>query len=97
MKIRPLLLKRVKGYFVKKIIARDEKICQAIIKHPDTPIVVKMVLDFALYYPKLPISLIPNFIPIIGLLDDLLIVPLLIKFGKTMTPKEIMDELKKGC
>ena len=48
-----------------------------------------------------PIDLIPDFIPVIGHLDDLVIVPLLIGLGLRMVPRQVVEEnraiLKKRC
>ncbi|GEM_PF-1492025 len=49
-----------------------------IIGSEDTPLSAKMLLLAAIIYFLSPIDLIPDFIPIIGYLDDLIIVPLLI-------------------
>ncbi|EKD82387.1 MAG: hypothetical protein ACD_39C01328G0002 [uncultured bacterium] len=47
-------------------------------KHEDTPLSAKILLVAAVAYFLWPFDLIPDFIPIIGYLDDLIIVPLLI-------------------
>lgn len=44
----------------------------------DTPLVSKVMLILAVVYLLSPIDLIPDFIPVIGFLDDLIIVPSLI-------------------
>jgi uncharacterized membrane protein YkvA (DUF1232 family) len=59
------LEKRFSGYF--DIVASE-----------DTPTSAKVLLLAAILYFLSPIDLIPDFIPIIGYLDDLIIVPLLI-------------------
>ncbi len=56
---------RVSGYF--EIIGSDE-----------TPFSAKVLLIIAIVYFLSPIDLIPDFIPVIGYLDDLIIVPSLI-------------------
>lgn len=47
-------------------------------KHKDTPIVAKIFAGITVGYALSPIDLIPDFIPILGYLDDLIILPLLI-------------------
>lgn len=49
-----------------------------VIESPETPWSAKLLLIAAIAYFLSPIDLIPDFIPIIGYLDDLIIVPLLI-------------------
>lgn len=39
-----------------------------------------------------PIDLVPDFIPVLGLLDDLLIVPLLITASIKLIPKQVMND-----
>jgi len=50
-----------------------------------------MVLAYALS----PIDLIPDFIPVIGYLDDIVLIPLGIMIAMKMIPKEIMEECKR--
>lgn len=59
-----------------------------------TPILAKIFAGITVGYLLSPIDLIPDFIPILGLLDDLIIVPLLIKFTLTLIPKNIIDDIK---
>ena len=59
-----------------------------------TPIIAKVFACITVGYLLSPIDLIPDFIPILGLLDDLIIVPLLIKFTLTLIPTYIIDDIK---
>ncbi|MBU1107777.1 MAG: DUF1232 domain-containing protein [Candidatus Riflebacteria bacterium] len=49
-----------------------------VVKNEETPLSAKVLLIAAVAYFLWPFDLIPDFIPIIGYLDDLIIVPLLI-------------------
>lgn len=64
-------------------------------RHPDTKLLPKMIILCALGYSLCPIDLIPDFIPVLGYLDDLLIVPLLITLSLKVIPKDIMSECRK--
>jgi uncharacterized membrane protein YkvA (DUF1232 family) len=55
-------------------------------RHPDTPRAAKLVAALVLGYALSPIDLIPDFIPVIGLLDDLILVPLGIALVIRLTP-----------
>ena len=59
-----------------------------------TPFIAKIFAGLTVIYLLSPIDLIPDFIPILGLLDDLIIVPLLIKFTLKLIPKNIIDDIK---
>jgi uncharacterized membrane protein YkvA (DUF1232 family) len=52
----------------------------------------KILLALAVGYFLLPIDLIPDFIPVIGHLDDVIIVPTLIFIAIKLIPKEVFDE-----
>ncbi len=59
-----------------------------------TPIIAKIFAGITVGYLLSPIDLIPDFIPVLGLLDDLIIVPILIKFTLTLIPAYIIDDIK---
>ena len=59
-----------------------------------TPILAKIFASITVGYLLSPIDLIPDFIPILGLLDDLIIVPILIKFTITLIAKQIIEDIK---
>jgi uncharacterized membrane protein YkvA (DUF1232 family) len=55
-----------------------------------TPLPAKLLIAFTLAYLLSPIDLVPDFIPVLGQLDDLLIVPLLIALSIRLIPAEVM-------
>lgn len=57
-----------------------------LVRHPDTPRAPKWVALFVLAYALSPIDLIPDFIPVLGQLDDLVLVPLGIALAVRLTP-----------
>jgi uncharacterized membrane protein YkvA (DUF1232 family) len=61
-------------------------------QHPRIPLAPKLVIIFTLGYALSPIDLIPDFIPVIGYLDDLIIIPALISLAIKLIPDEIMIE-----
>lgn len=64
-------------------------------KRPDIPFYTKLVLIIVIGYALSPIDLIPDFIPILGYLDDLILVPLGIAFAVKLIPRDIMDECRQ--
>ena len=64
------------------------------LKRKDTPFLAKIFIIIAVGYSLSPIDLIPDFIPILGYLDDLIIVPFFVFLSIKLIPKEIMDECR---
>lgn len=58
-------------------------------KHPDTPWAPKLVSIAVLAYALSPIDLVPDFIPVLGMLDDLLLVPLGVALAVKLTPTHL--------
>ncbi|MEW6053850.1 MAG: DUF1232 domain-containing protein [Nitrospirota bacterium] len=59
-----------------------------------TPRAAKFLLALAVGYTLFPFDLIPDFIPVIGHLDDLIIVPALIVLALKMIPEEVIRECR---
>lgn len=64
-------------------------------RDPRTPLAAKLLAGAVAAYALSPIDLIPDFIPILGYLDDLLIVPLGIALVIRMIPPPLMDEYRR--
>jgi uncharacterized membrane protein YkvA (DUF1232 family) len=60
-------------------------------QHPETPMLAKALLWLAIGYLLMPFDLIPDFLPVIGQLDDLVIIPMLIYFALKLTPPDIIE------
>lgn len=58
-------------------------------RHPETPWPAKAIAVFVLAYALSPIDLIPDFIPVLGLLDDLILLPLGIALAVKLTPRHL--------
>ena len=66
------------------------------LKHPQTPRLAKVLLWLAIGYVLLPFDLIPDFIPVVGHLDDLVIVPGLIYLALQLIPDTVMAECRQA-
>jgi uncharacterized membrane protein YkvA (DUF1232 family) len=60
-----------------------------LVRHRDTPRAPKLIALFVLAYALSPIDLIPDFIPVIGLLDDVILVPMGIALAVRLTPPHL--------
>lgn len=65
-----------------------------VLKHPKTPLGAKVLAGVAVGYALSPIDLIPDFIPVLGLLDDLLLLPALAALAFWMIPPEVLAECR---
>lgn len=59
-------------------------------QHPQTPKLAKALLWLAIGYLVMPFDLIPDFLPVIGQLDELIIIPLLLYWALKLTPPDII-------
>jgi uncharacterized membrane protein YkvA (DUF1232 family) len=64
-------------------------------KDPRVPWYARILAVCVVGYAFSPIDLIPDFVPIIGYLDDLILIPLGIVFVLKIIPKEVMDEYRE--
>lgn len=65
------------------------------LKHKQTPVIAKVVAGITVGYALSPIDLIPDFIPILGYLDDLILLPALAAITIKLIPKEVMRECRE--
>jgi len=59
-----------------------------------TPFVAKLLIGLTIGYLLSPIDLIPDFIPVLGILDDLILVPILISISLKLIPKNVLLDAK---
>ena len=65
------------------------------LKDKDTPIYAKIFAGITVAYALSPIDLIPDFIPVLGYLDDIIILPALVALTIKMIPKDVFEKNKK--
>ena len=66
-------------------------------KDPRTPWYVRLFACCVVGYAFSPIDLIPDFIPVLGYLDDLLLVPLGVALVLKMIPCDVLVESRSGA
>ena len=65
------------------------------VRDPRTPWYAKAVAAAVVAYALSPLDLIPDFIPVIGYLDDLIVVPLGIALALKLIPEPVMRECRQ--
>lgn len=65
------------------------------LKEKDTPLVAKLLAGIVVVYALSPIDLIPDFVPVLGYLDDLIILPALIALTVHLIPDDVMDRCRQ--
>lgn len=65
------------------------------VRDPRTPWTARLLAGLVLAYALSPLDLIPDFIPVLGLLDDLLLLPLGLWLALRLIPPEVMREARE--
>ena len=61
-------------------------------KRSDTPLYAKLASGLCVYYVLSPLDLVPDFIPVLGAVDDFLVLPFLMWLAVKLMPEDIMAE-----
>jgi uncharacterized membrane protein YkvA (DUF1232 family) len=77
-----------------RALKKEVKAVYLAARHPGTPWYAKLAAGCVLAYVLSPIDLIPDPIPVLGYLDDLVIVPLGLAFTIKLIPPQIMCECR---
>ena len=65
-----------------------------VVRDPRTPVAAKFIAALVVAYALSPIDLIPDFIPVLGLLDDLVLLPLGIALALKLVPPEVLGDAR---
>lgn len=77
-----------------KSFKNEVDVYRSVIADPRCPRLARWMLVFTVAYALSPIDIIPDFIPVIGYLDDLILLPLLIWIAISIIPKDLIFEYK---
>jgi uncharacterized membrane protein YkvA (DUF1232 family) len=78
-----------------KKLKAETQVLMLAYKDKRTPAAAKILIGITVGYLLSPIDLIPDFIPILGLLDDLIIVPALIALSIKMIPVVVLFDARQ--
>lgn len=65
------------------------------LKHRNTPIIAKILAVITVGYALSPIDLIPDFIPVLGYLDDIILLPAFIALTIKLIPKDVFAQCRR--
>jgi len=84
------ILGRLRGWAKK--LKRQTMVLWLCYQHPQTPWLPKLISILVVAYALSPIDLVPDFIPILGYLDDLILLPLGILLAIRLMPAQVLEE-----
>jgi uncharacterized membrane protein YkvA (DUF1232 family) len=76
-------------------IKRDGVMLWFACRDPRTPRWLKVLAFFVVAYALSPIDLVPDFIPVLGFVDDVLLLPVLIWFIVRQLPEQIVQDCRQ--
>lgn len=78
-----------------RTLKREAYVLYIAARDPRVPWYAKVFIGLVLAYAFSPIDLIPDFIPVLGYLDDLIVVPLGIALALKMIPPQVMADARQ--
>ena len=67
------------------------------LKRKETPWIAKVLSTVIVVYALSPVDLIPDFIPFLGYLDDLIILPALVALTVKLIPKDVFEKCREDA
>lgn len=65
------------------------------LKDKDTPMIAKVFAVITVVYALSPIDLVPDFIPVLGYLDDIILLPAFVALTLRFIPKEVLERNRR--
>ena len=75
------------------VVRGDARLLWLALKHPQSPGWLKPAVALMVLYVVSPVDLIPDAIPILGLMDDVVLIPLAIRFVLKRLPARVRDDI----
>ncbi len=85
------------GRWLEKIedLKRDTRILYLAYRDPRTPRLTRFIAAAVIAYALCPIDLIPDFVPILGLIDDIVLVPAGMALAIRSIPPHVIEDVRK--
>jgi len=75
-------------------LTKELQVYRLVLWHERTPWVTRVLLGGAIAYALSPVDLIPDWFPVVGHLDDLLIIPLMVWLALRFVPAAVVEECR---
>ena len=81
--------------YVIAFVRRQMTFYRLLMRDPRTPTSSKVLLGAALGYAIWPLGLVPDFIPVVGYVDDIVIVPTLVCIAVRRVPHHVVEACRR--
>ena len=78
-----------------KKLKRDIPALFLALKHNDTPAIAKLFAGITVAYALSPVDLVPDFIPVLGYLDDIILLPMFVALTIRFIPGDVLERNRK--
>jgi len=78
------------------VVRGDARLLWRALRHPGSPGWLKPAVLLLVAYVIWPVDLIPEFVPVLGVMDDLVLIPLAIRFILGRLPAALRDEIGRA-
>ena len=65
------------------------------LKDDNTPIIAKIFAGITVAYALSPVDLVPDFIPVLGYLDDVILLPMLVALTIKFIPSDVLENNRR--
>ncbi len=78
------------------VLRGDARQLWAALRHPLQPRWLKPAVALLVLYLVSPVDLLPDFIPVLGVVDDLVLIPLAVRFILRRLPPAVRADIARG-